>query len=162
MDAFNTYMSNIPTDFFKSLCLKYGSAYTYKKREYISKEGDIFPYWGYIESGIIKYTCYNVTEKKNIIQDFPLQANLWLIIPHVFIISSLRFPYRLWQLAEYIFAILKGWKTNLREAWKVNILHASQLNKCAFKPIQDMPIFIGWLQKNGTDNLSKEARVYFN
>lgn len=31
MDAFNTYMSNIPTDFFKSLCLKYGSAYTYKK-----------------------------------------------------------------------------------------------------------------------------------
>lgn len=32
MDAFNTYMSNIPTDFFKSLCLKYGSAYTYKKR----------------------------------------------------------------------------------------------------------------------------------
>lgn len=95
MDAFNTYMSNIPTDFFKSLCLKYGSAYTYKKGEYISKEGDIFPYWGYIESGIIKYTCYNVTEKKNIIQDFPLQANLWLIIPHVFIISSLRFPYRL-------------------------------------------------------------------
>ena len=64
MDAFNTYMSNIPTDFFKSLCLKYGSAYTYKKGEYISKEGDIFPYWGYIESGIIKYTCYSVTEKK--------------------------------------------------------------------------------------------------
>lgn len=53
-----------PLTFFKSLCLKYGSAYTYKKREYISKEGDIFPYWGYIESGIIKYTCYNVTEKK--------------------------------------------------------------------------------------------------
>lgn len=64
MDTFNTYMSNIPTEFFKSLCLKYGSAYTYKKGEYISKEGDIFPYWGYIESGIIKYTCYNVTEKK--------------------------------------------------------------------------------------------------
>ena len=64
MDAFNTYMSNIPTEFFKSLCLKYGSAYTYKKGEYISKKGDIFPYWGYIESGIIKYTCYNVTEKK--------------------------------------------------------------------------------------------------
>jgi len=30
---------------------------SYKKGEYISKEGDIFPYWGYIESGIIKYTC---------------------------------------------------------------------------------------------------------
>ena len=95
MDTFNTYMSNIPTEFFKSLCLKYGSAYTYKKGEYISKEGEIFPYWGYIESGIIKYTCYNVTEKKNIIQDFPLLVNLWLTIPHVFIISSLRFPYRL-------------------------------------------------------------------
>lgn len=27
IDVFNTYMSNIPTDFFKSLCLKYGSAY---------------------------------------------------------------------------------------------------------------------------------------
>lgn len=64
MDTFNSYISNIPIDFFKSLCLKYGSLHTYKKGEYISKEGDIFPYWGYIESGIIKYTCYNVTEKK--------------------------------------------------------------------------------------------------
>ena len=41
MDAFNTYMSNIPTDFFKSLCLKYGSAYTYKKGEY-----DTYTPWG--------------------------------------------------------------------------------------------------------------------
>lgn len=33
MDAFNTYMSNIPTDFFKSLCLKYGSAYGQRHRK---------------------------------------------------------------------------------------------------------------------------------
>lgn len=64
MDKFNSYISNIPSDFFKGLCLKYGSVHTYKKREYISKEGDIFPYWGYIESGIIKYTCYNARKKK--------------------------------------------------------------------------------------------------
>lgn len=66
MDKFNSYISNIPFDFFKGLCLKYGSVHTYKKGEYISKYGNIFPYWGYIESGIVKYTCYNVREKKRI------------------------------------------------------------------------------------------------
>lgn len=38
MDAFNTYMSNIPTDFFKSLYLKYGSAHTYKKENTSQKK----------------------------------------------------------------------------------------------------------------------------
>lgn len=94
MDKFNSYISNIPFDFFKGLCLKYGSVHTYKKGEYISKYGNIFPYWGYIESGIVKYTCYNVREKKNTIQGSPLQVNLWQIIPPAFIISSLRFPYK--------------------------------------------------------------------
>lgn len=44
MDTFNSYISNIPADFFKSLCLKYGKRHTYEKGEYISKEGDIVPY----------------------------------------------------------------------------------------------------------------------
>ena len=33
MDKFNSYISNIPSDFFKGLCLKYGSVHTYKNRK---------------------------------------------------------------------------------------------------------------------------------
>ena len=61
---FNKYISKIDTTFFKDLCLEKGTLKFYNKGDYISREGDIFPYWGYIESGIIKYTCYNATEKK--------------------------------------------------------------------------------------------------
>lgn len=61
---FNKYISKIDTTFFKKLCLEKGTLKSYNKGDYISREGDIFPYWGYIESGIIKYTCYNATEKK--------------------------------------------------------------------------------------------------
>lgn len=63
-NTFNSYMSHIDADFFRQLCIGQGELHLYKKGESISKEGDIFPYWGYIESGIIKYTCRNVAEKK--------------------------------------------------------------------------------------------------
>lgn len=88
---FNKYISKIDTTFFKKLCLEKGTLKSYNKGDYISREGDIFPYWGYIESGIIKYTCYNATEKKNIIQDSLLKVNLWLIIQLVFIILNLKY-----------------------------------------------------------------------
>lgn len=63
---FNQYISNINPYFKKiyNLCIEKGTLKFYNKGDYISKEGDIFPYWGYIESGIIKYTCYNATENK--------------------------------------------------------------------------------------------------
>lgn len=64
MTLFNQYISNINVDFFKQLCFKYGKIHVYKKKEYILKEGNIFPFWGFIESGIIKYACMNEFEHK--------------------------------------------------------------------------------------------------
>lgn len=64
MSLFNPYISNIDIDFFKQLCLKHGEICTYRKNEYLSREGDVFPYWGYIKSGVIKYSCLNKFEDK--------------------------------------------------------------------------------------------------
>ena len=53
---FNQYISNINPYFKKiyNLCIEKGTLKFYNKGDYISKEGDIFPVWGYIESGSIK------------------------------------------------------------------------------------------------------------
>lgn len=64
MNLFNPYIAHIDTDFFKSLCLKHGEVRTYQRKEYLSKEGDIFPFWGFVESGVIKYSCHNESERK--------------------------------------------------------------------------------------------------
>nr|WP_303776604.1 Crp/Fnr family transcriptional regulator [Bacteroides intestinalis] len=64
MNLFNQYIANIDMDFFKSLCLKHGKIHTYKKKEYLSKENDVFPFWGFIESGVIRYFCTNKFEHK--------------------------------------------------------------------------------------------------
>lgn len=64
MNLFNRYISNINVDFFKELCFEYGKIHTYKKKEYLLKEGDIFPFWGFIQSGVIRYSCTNHYEHK--------------------------------------------------------------------------------------------------
>lgn len=64
MGLFNQYTLNVDMDFFKQLCLKYGEIHVYKKKEYIFREGEIFPFWGFIESGIIKYSSMNKSEHK--------------------------------------------------------------------------------------------------
>lgn len=64
MNQFNTYISGIDAEYFKSLCLKYGEMRIYKKGDYLVRIGEVYPCWGYIQCGIIKYTCYNVTEDK--------------------------------------------------------------------------------------------------
>lgn len=64
MGLFNQYISNIDIDFFKRLCLEHGEIHLYKKKEYLVKEGDVFPFWGFIESGVIKYSCLNKCEGK--------------------------------------------------------------------------------------------------
>lgn len=65
MTEFNSYIGNIDTTFFKELCLKYGELCHYKRNEFILREGDVFPFWGFIESGIIKYYCTNKFEHKD-------------------------------------------------------------------------------------------------
>lgn len=65
MSKFNTYMAGIDADFYIDLCHRKGELRQYKKNEYIQKEGDIFPFCGLLESGIVKYTCRNVTEGKD-------------------------------------------------------------------------------------------------
>lgn len=64
MTEFNSYMSNIDIDFFKGLCLKYGELRHYKRNEFILREGDICSFFGFILSGVVKYSCTNWTENK--------------------------------------------------------------------------------------------------
>lgn len=73
MSNFNTYMTGIDADFYMNLCKNKGELRQYRKNEYIQKEGEIFPYCGLLESGIVKYTCRNVAEGKeyNIGFSFP-------------------------------------------------------------------------------------------
>ncbi len=61
---FNSYMSNIDIDFFKELCLKHGELRHYKKNEFILHEGDACSFFGFILSGVVKYSCINRTENK--------------------------------------------------------------------------------------------------
>lgn len=61
---FNSYMSNIDIDFFKELCLKHGELRHYKKNEFILHEGDACSFFGFILSGVVKYSCTNRTENK--------------------------------------------------------------------------------------------------
>lgn len=74
---FNSYMSNIDIDFFKELCLKHGELRHYKKNEFILHEGDACSFFGFILSGVVKYSCTNRTENKpRIMSVFPFQMNL--------------------------------------------------------------------------------------
>ena len=57
-------MSNIDIDFFKELCLKHGELRHYKKNEFILHEGDACSFFGFILSGVVKYSCTNRTENK--------------------------------------------------------------------------------------------------
>lgn len=64
MEDFNSYMGNIDTDFFRKLCLKYGELRHYKRNEFILREGEVGSFFGFIISGVIKYTCINQSENK--------------------------------------------------------------------------------------------------
>ncbi len=57
-------MDNIDTAFFKELCLKNGELCHYKRNEFILREGDVCSFFGFVVSGVVKYTCTNRTENK--------------------------------------------------------------------------------------------------
>lgn len=65
MGNFNLFMNHIDAIFFKELCLKNGKLQTYKKNEFLLREGEVCTFFGSIVSGVIKYTCTNQTEKKS-------------------------------------------------------------------------------------------------
>ena len=60
MTDFNSYMGNIDTDFFRELCLRNGELRYYKRNEFILREGEVGSFFGFIVSGVIKYTCINI------------------------------------------------------------------------------------------------------
>lgn len=56
MAPYNRYMSEIDTDFFRTICLQHGEVRSYRKGEYLL-HGEVFPYVGLVESGVFKYAC---------------------------------------------------------------------------------------------------------
>ena len=82
MTDFNSYMGNIDTDFFRELCLRNGELRYYKRNEFILREGEVGSFFGFIVSGVIKYTCINQTENKS-------ELNIQAITPcRIYICSS--------------------------------------------------------------------------
>lgn len=73
MTDFNSYMGNIDTDFFRELCLRNGELRYYKRNEFILREGEVGSFFGFIVSGVIKYTCINQTENKTYNVGFSLE-----------------------------------------------------------------------------------------
>jgi len=106
MTDFNSYMGNIDTDFFRELCLRNGELRYYKRNEFILREGEVGSFFGFILSGVVKYSCTNRTENKpynvgfsfpnEFIADYPTclygmksELNIQAIIPcEIYICSS--------------------------------------------------------------------------
>ena len=64
MSDFNPYIKQIDADSLKGLCIRYGELCTFRKGEYLIREGDVYPYFGFIETGIFKYVSVNKTENR--------------------------------------------------------------------------------------------------
>ena len=64
MTHFNPYMSHIDTTFFKQVCIQSGTPHHLKRHTYLFQEGEVWPYWGFVKQGILKYSCFNKSEQK--------------------------------------------------------------------------------------------------
>lgn len=64
MTRFNSYMSHIDTAFFKQLCIQSGTLHHLTRHSYLFREGEVWPYWGFVKQGILKYSCFNQSEQK--------------------------------------------------------------------------------------------------
>ena len=90
---FNSYMSNIDIDFFKELCLKHGELRHYKKNEFILHEGDACSFFGFILSGVVKYSCTNRTENKPYNVGFSFPNEFYSRLSHLLIWHEIRIEY---------------------------------------------------------------------
>lgn len=64
MNGFNSYIENIDINFLKEICLNRGKVIYFHKNDFFVKERKIYPYLGFVETGIFKYTCTNIVEKR--------------------------------------------------------------------------------------------------
>lgn len=64
MIRFSSYMSHIDTAFFKQLCIQSGTLHHFTRHSYLFREGEVWPYWGFVKQGILKYSCFNQSGQK--------------------------------------------------------------------------------------------------
>lgn len=64
MTRFNSYLEQIDRAFLQTYFIRHGQLQSYQKNELFLREGVSCPYLGFIKSGILKFTCFNRTEKK--------------------------------------------------------------------------------------------------
>lgn len=66
-EKFNSYITNIDTNFWKDLCIKKGFLMNFSKGEAFIKVGTVGQYIGYIQSGTLKYVAYSPTGDPHVI-----------------------------------------------------------------------------------------------
>lgn len=64
MNNFNPYIKHINADAMKDLCVRHGRLINIKKSEFLVKEGEVFPYFGFVKAGIFKYVSLNKAENR--------------------------------------------------------------------------------------------------
>lgn len=64
-NKFNSYINNIDTEFIKEICISKGKVVQLCRNDFFVKEKEIFPYIGFVDTGVLKYTCTNIAENKN-------------------------------------------------------------------------------------------------
>ncbi len=64
MNNFNPYIKHIDTDALKELCIRHGQLSIFRKGEYLIREGDAYPYFGFVKVGVFKYVSVNKTENR--------------------------------------------------------------------------------------------------
>lgn len=64
MSDFNPYIKQIDVDALKKLCIRHGQLSTFRKGDYLIREGEVYPYWGFIKTGIFKYVSINKAENR--------------------------------------------------------------------------------------------------
>ena len=64
MNNFNPYIKQIDADSLKELCIRHGQLSTFRKGEYLIREGDTYPYFGFVKAGVFKYVSVNKTENR--------------------------------------------------------------------------------------------------
>ena len=65
MHEFNSYIRHIDTDSLGDLCVRCGRMVTLEKNEYLFREGEVFPFIGFVGKGILKYVCVNKSENRS-------------------------------------------------------------------------------------------------
>lgn len=57
-ERFNSYIDCASVDYWKELCLKEGELIHYDRGDFFFREGEVARYFGFIQSGTLKYTAY--------------------------------------------------------------------------------------------------------